>query len=544
MSHSFTYETGWKIIDENGNIRATSEDKQRVETNGTVEVEVLDSDKETVLQNCKQPFKSFVKGFLMDLVLGYRVSARNVGFGSDPKILGSGIIATYGSTYLSSPEAVERYETNVYVDAVGMVNKLSPTINSPSQVYLNSVQKNANSISIKLSSIQQITSGTGTIREVGLFSDNTNKYNNVDQFNTLIAKDVITTPLTYLPNQYVRVKYDIEIPFSNQKVITQNWIYNWLQNLTAPFSGIFKDIEGNPSVGINETSQTFTKATNIQGIADDDTMGIVVGTDGGTLYPVDWDNYKLGNQISHGTSDNQLIYNVTNIPNSEPYVAYTEGIARVTFFRNFTNSSNSNITVKEAGVIAKTSDAANEGVSSNGSYLIARWIVGDVVVKPNETLVVYWQPSIQADSTIASGMSLNLNNVIILTNDLRKQYKGLRNITMIQKLPNGPRLNWGNAKAYAASRKDVDGYGGFTDWRLPIQHQQGTDDEIYELKTIGDHSNAILSGWSSVFKGNSLWTDNQSSNSEAYYVINYNSSGNVGSAGKDNNNTCTCLCVR
>ena len=541
MSHSFTYETGWKIIDENGNVRATNEDKQRVETNGTVEVEVLDSDKETVLQNCKQPFKSFVKGFLMDLVLGYRVSARNVSFGADPKVFCGGRIATSGSAYGDSPAASERYETNTYIDAVGFIQKLSPTVNSPSQVYLNSVQKNANSISIKLSSIQQITSGTGTIREVGLFSDNTNDYNSTPQFNTLIAKDILTTPLTYNPNQYVRVKYNIEIPFSNQKVITQNWIYNWLQNLTAPFSGIFKDIEGNPYVGINEiTSQTFTKATNIQGLADDDTMGIVVGTDGGTLYPVDWDNYRLGNQISHGTSDNQLVYNVTNIPSSEPAVAYTEGTARVTFFRNFTNSSNSDITVKEAGVIAKTSDAANEGVSSNGSYLIVRWLTEDVVVKPNETLVVYWQPSIQADSTTAYGKSLNLNNVIVLTNDLRKQHPGLRNITMIQKNPQTS-INWGNAKAYAANLKNVDGYGGFTCWRLPIQTDTGTTDvESHELRVLYDNKNNILSGWNPFIANSVTWADNQYSTNNGYCML---ANGNISNY-ETKNSSYNCLCVR
>lgn len=544
MSHSFTYETGYKIFDENGNVRASSEDKERAETHGTVEVEILDKDKETVVQNCKQPFKSFVKGFLMDLVLGYRVSKREVGFGTAPHVFSTGRIATSGSARGESPAASVRYVTNTYIDAVGFVNKLSPLTSVVSQIYLNSCTKTANTISIRLSSIQQIdsTASSGTIREIGLFSDNTNDYPaGTPQFHTLIAKDVLATPLTYYPNQYVRINYDIEIPCSSQKVITKNWIYNWLQNLTDPFSGVFKTTSGTPAVGINGISTpTFTKADNMNGDQTDDGAGIVVGTDDGTLLPLDWDNYQLGSLILSGATSGTLSYHASSIPSEEPDVSFTEGTARVTFFRHFTNDSGADITIKEAGIVAHTTydDHAAEGIDTEGSYLLARWLTGDITVRPNETLVVYWQPAIQADSTTASGKSLNMNNIIVLRNELRKKYKGLRNITMIQKNPQS-NINWGSAKASAANLKDVDGYGGFTDWRLPIQSDSvGSDAENRELKVIYNYKNEILYGWNP-FTTTVCWSDNQI-NSDYVYVI--SPSGSISQSFK--NETGYCFCVR
>lgn len=548
MSHTFTYETGWKILDENGNVRASSEDKERAETQGTVEVEILDEDKETVVQNCKQPFKSFVKGFLMDLVLGYRVSKREVGFGTEPHVMSNGRIATLGSAYTNgtivSPAAPERFDTNTYIDAVALMGKLTPLTSVVSQIYLNSCTKTTDSISIRLSSIQQIdsTASSGTVREIGLFSDNTNDYPaGTPQFHTLIAKDVLATPLTYYPNQYVRIKYDIEIPCSSQKVITKNWVYNWLQNLTDPFSGVFKTTSGTPAVGINGiTTSTFTKADNMIGNQTDDGAGIVVGTDDGTLLPLDWDNYQLGSLIPSGATSGTLSYWASLIPSEEPDVSFTEGTARVTFFRHFINGSGADITVKEAGIVAHATqdNHAAEGIDTEGSYLLARWLTGSIIVHPNETLVVYWQPAIQADSTTVSGKNLDMSKIIVVPNRLRKKYASLRDMTMIQKDHSQPMM-WGDSKAYAANLKNVNGYGGFTDWRLPRQTDTTTSEAVNrELYYLYQHKAELANGWSPF---GSCWSDNQVDNGAARCV---RSAGTFYSYSKLEASAVWCFCVR
>ena len=71
-----------------------------------------------------------------------------------------------------------------------------------------------------------------------------------------------------------------------------------------------------------------------------------------TLLPLDWDNYQLGSLIPSGATSGTLSYWASLIPSEEPDVSFTEGTARVTFFRHFINGSGADITVKEAGIVA------------------------------------------------------------------------------------------------------------------------------------------------------------------------------------------------
>jgi len=82
--------------------------------------------------------------------------------------------------------------------------------------------------------------------------------------------------------------------------------------------------------------------------AGDDTFGIVVGT-GDT--PVTADDYNLASKIAHGTDAGQLSYGAVTL--YDPFVSdYT---VKQRIARSFTNNSGADITVKEIGLIVKTS---------------------------------------------------------------------------------------------------------------------------------------------------------------------------------------------
>lgn len=543
MSHNFNYNAKWEIIDENGNIRQTSENNSNSEVEGKLRVEILDNDSKTVLKYHEQPFRSFVIGFLKDFYRGYRISKRNVSFGEQPWVFSTGQIATGSSTSPSTGTTpTARYSTKVYIDAVSLAPlHLSPTISNPTQIILNSVtEPDDNGTTITLTSIQQITNGRGTVREVGLFSDNDNAYNGEPTFNTLIAKDILTTPLNYQAGQYVRILYTIFIPLNNSKVITKNWIYNWVQNLTTPFLNIFRNENGNYAKGItmgeivDETTipitPSFVNVNNMNGGLNNDTMGIVIGS-GNTN--ADWNDYKLSNKIT--SSAVEMEYGSTFIPLVNPNVSYIEGIASLVFFRTFKNNSQQNFIIREAGVIAKTSNPTNEGIESqtdnNNSYLIARWLTGDVVVKPNETLIVYWQPTIVADNTIEKGKTLNMSVVTVVSDEQRQKYPALRNISMVLYNRYYGRKTWYEAKEFVKNLCNEADLGGYDDWRLPKQIGEGAQDQNHELSTIlqiytglGDvwSDNEVASATSNAYavaKNTGVVTTNTKTNSTAYGIF-------------------------
>mgnify|MGYP007111692162 CR=1 FL=1 len=63
------------------------------------------------------------------------------------------------------------------------------------------------------------------------------------------------------------------------------------------------------------------------------------------------------------------------------------------YARNFKNISEHDITIREAGVYSYATDTTHS-VEQAGSFLLAHWLTGDVVVHPGETIRVYWKPTI------------------------------------------------------------------------------------------------------------------------------------------------------
>ena len=96
----------------------------------------------------------------------------------------------------------------------------------------------------------------------------------------------------------------------------------------------------------------------------DDTYGIIVGT---SDQPVSVDDYNLISKIAHGDSAGQLYHYATTM--LEPTV--DGNTVRQRFERTFKNNSGADITVKEIGLVVKTSE---------DNYLVM--IIRDVLSTP------------------------------------------------------------------------------------------------------------------------------------------------------------------
>jgi hypothetical protein len=122
----------------------------------------------------------------------------------------------------------------------------------------------------------------------------------------------------------------------------KSWVKAWILFLYASF--------GNANVSVTDTggtSRTINAGYSLvaYGGTGDSRFGIVVGS---SDTPVNRDDYKLGSQISHGSSTGQLMYGGGSV---DAPVTYSTGyLTRI--IRVFTNNSGADITVKEIGIYA------------------------------------------------------------------------------------------------------------------------------------------------------------------------------------------------
>jgi len=108
--------------------------------------------------------------------------------------------------------------------------------------------------------------------------------------------------------------------------------------------------------------------------AKDSSYGIIVGS--GTT-PVSPDDYKLENQIAHGTADGQLYYGDTDVLD----VVVQENKIIQGLQRQFTNQGAVDVEINEIGVVVKTTE-------NNYKVLIIRDVLDTPVTIPSGGTVV------------------------------------------------------------------------------------------------------------------------------------------------------------
>jgi hypothetical protein len=122
----------------------------------------------------------------------------------------------------------------------------------------------------------------------------------------------------------------------------KSWVKQWLQILYADFSAT-----NTSGLDITGTSRTIDVgySPRMDGGSGVTTRGIVAGI---SDTPVTKDDYKLGSQISHGSSTGQLTYGAMSW---DAPATYATGYL-IRGIRVFTNNSGGDVTVKEIGCYA------------------------------------------------------------------------------------------------------------------------------------------------------------------------------------------------
>ena len=121
----------------------------------------------------------------------------------------------------------------------------------------------------------------------------------------------------------------------------RNWVH-YLDSRAARANRAFIKTDG------NTYTQQLERWRLDYAVAGQVGIGTVIGTDDGSVLPLDWLNYTLGAKIAHGVGANQMSYSAQVIGSAGAVGSNIE----LPLTRTFTNSSGGTITVKEVGLIA------------------------------------------------------------------------------------------------------------------------------------------------------------------------------------------------
>ena len=455
--HNFGLVTSWEVLDGNGKVvRKSGKTAPDGVKEGKIRTRIYDA-KGRLEYSSEQPMRSFVCGMIKDFVNGYRVALSNSGYQANaPRVM---LGAKSAPVYVQQPFLIHpyiSYPTNALVSG-SVSSEVVP-------VSLISITDQAGSTRVTLHTARKITAGYGSLGEIALYSDG----------NNMIARDVISPEGGFGVGKTVETAWSINLPATASKAITKNWIKNWVQNINNTAYTDFKDLLGNSVTGaMAVTVATFTKEVNTRGGLGITDIGLIVGSSDATVTA---DDYQLGSQIPHGSSSNTVEYAAMPATSSIPVIHPLRGKAEVTYCRDFTNNSGAPIVIKEAGLVAKTA-STSEGVTSGGSFLLARWLTGTVTLNQGEILRIYFKPTITATAEILEGLT---TDIVVVTDAMREIYPELAEISMVQKIGVSNKT-WPQALEYAWNLN----LGGYTDWRLPRCAGNQTDgtvnNELYGL---------------------------------------------------------------
>lgn len=507
--HNFGFAAEWEILDENGKVtRRSRPDKRIIAPEGKIELTAY-NEKGLVVGKHSQPMKSCTVGTIEDFVNGYRIAVRNDSYASGaPKVM---LGMKTAPVYVQQPGLIHpfiNYPTSALVS--GSVS--SDTI----PISLLAMSDVSGSTRVTLHTARTITGGDGNIGEIALYSCS----------GKMLAREAISPTFGFGVGKVVELAWTLNFPATEFKAITKNWIKNFIQNIAAS-AYTLKDLAGNSvSATASHTGQSFTKAANCVGGAGATDMGIIVGS-GNTAVSVD--DYSLAQLISSGSGSGELSYLAQSSTSAIAKLSVLEGKAYATYVRDFTNNSAVAVTVKEAGLVAKTG-VTTEGVETAGSYLLARWLTGDVAVNPGETLRIYFKPTVIATAENHEGLT---TDVIVVTDAMRETYPELAEISMVQKTGVSNK-KWPQALEYAWNLN----LGGYTDWRLPRcagnQSDRSVNNELYGLWRASEALGLAIDN-------NYYWSATEKDASNAW-IVNFTSSSSVG--GNSKSSTYYARCVR
>lgn len=349
--HNFGFGTGYEIFNERGILVESKFDKIVPEVEGRLKVEVKDKDG-NLCHFHEQPMRSLVAGFLWGLYEGYRFSYEAGSFSNGPVQLG-------------------RDETTYTVNTNSLPGYYTYYTSSSSKLEVEDVSESPNSLDLTVSYTVTCTSNDPGkhCKLVGLA--------NISGM-TIAIDHAGSGGINLNPNEVMKFTWILSFPLTSDRIISKNIVYNLIQNLIAPHA--FINISGTPINGVKEQNHSsYAKAICLK------TCDIIIGTSDVDLST---DNYNLKQPLTSGLS-----VSATVRPSSGSYYRVAGNTAYFTFHRSFQNTTASPVTIREAGVVSGNSAA---GLESSGQFLLARWLTDDIILPPDYTLRVYFQPAVTA----------------------------------------------------------------------------------------------------------------------------------------------------
>lgn len=401
--HNLIIDNGYEIFRNDGSLRASSFTDNKAEAEGTFKVEVRDKNGD--LKSCEEkPVRSFQKGMFYtyfpqkntptSIETSHKISnctnwtyQNNSFFGNYGATGGICLCNRTGSAPSRTYSKVDcSCDSNTYTRELSAphFNQTDNTVDL--SFYREAVPLAAgaaNTAALSLSSTGMTPTGTGS-----------------DGDGRIALADTISA--SWQANDSIKVTYNISIPTSSTATITKNFIIDLFSEIFL--SSKFVNNEGTEIAPIRKGTTSSSKANNAKPIVHPDftadtstgaaNKGIVIGSsdlslDDDTVTGVKWDDYRLKSQFLGSAVE----YSSSSWQND--YLSYQQSGNKfyAVFARNFRNISGSDITIKEAGIYSYCNDTTNS-VATAGSFLLSRWLTGDVVVHDGETIRVYWKPAI------------------------------------------------------------------------------------------------------------------------------------------------------
>lgn len=381
-AHSFNFGTQAVIFDNNGEILRTigSPGTEKSDLEGEVSLTKHDSSGKCI-RTIVEPMRSFTKGFLYAFLNGFRLARKLNSDNQDGLCVGK----CSSTAVLNNPK--------------WSMGKGALWGDGQHNTIVSQIEDKEDHIEVTVTSSPIVTGlhsywdGSGwpqqhNINAVGL-----------GQFASNAASAQCWSCLDFFPQLYMNIGESLQItitlkfPKSSAKTLTSNWVYNFFNDLGAT-TRIFKNLAGDPVQGVIRSGfssvnginacKTFTRSEN---------MRLAVGT---SSVPVTFGDYSLNTtDIENKIVAGPLVYPNTFTDTSQIEMV-NNNLARIVYNQDFTNVSEIPVTLREAGLIAKeTRNTPNtSGISADGEYLLARWLLDDIVLERGQTLRVYFQPQV------------------------------------------------------------------------------------------------------------------------------------------------------
>lgn len=381
-AHNFNFGTQAVIFDNNGEILRTigSPGTEKSDLEGEVSLTKHDSSGKCI-QTIVQPMRSFTKGFLYAFLYGFRLARKLTNSQTDGLCIGNASISgsvlntpTQGTGYTvvwgDAQNNTINYQVAVNDNYIEVIVMCAPTVKDVTRISVGGTEYTYKDINF-----------------VGL-----GQFNGVENTKCWTCLDAFPK-MTLNRGEAISVTIRIRFPKSAFKSLTSNWVYNYFNDL-GDTTRTFKNTSGTPVPGYIRS--TFTSANGINScktFATVENLKIVLGT---SSAPVTFDDYAITTEdLQNKLATSRMVYPV-GIGTASQIEIVGGTTARIVYYQDFTCTADSPVTIKEAGLVAREirADSGTTGITATGEYLLARWLLDDIVLERGQTLRVYFQPQV------------------------------------------------------------------------------------------------------------------------------------------------------